>query len=229
MNNVILHSSDRKLFEDYVNLFKEVGADGSIAIARSNRMVNSINRAVRRELFGELDLPIEKNDVLLVIHNNYAVPLANGDFVTVIALGEKIVQAGLYFQKVKIRAMLSDTEYDMFISLDILYGTETNFTKSQLKTLMTDFNRRVSKKGIEINSDEYRDTMLKDPYLNCLRSKFGYAVTSHKAQGGEWNDVFLFLEKSMYAMNREELIRWWYTAITRTRKKLHLADNWWIV
>lgn len=229
MNNVTIHLSDKELFENYVTRFKEVGADGTIAIARSNRMVNSINRAVRRELFGDLDLPVGKNDVLLVIHNNYAVPLANGDFVAVIELGEKVVQAGLYFQKVKIKALLSGTEHDMFISLDILYGKETNFTKGQLKMLMTDFNRRIKKKGIEVNSDDYRDAMMSDPYLNCLRSKFGYAVTCHKAQGGEWNDVFLFLEKSMYAMNREELIRWWYTAITRTRKHLHLSNNWWIV
>ena len=229
MNNVVIHSSDKELFHEYVTRFREVGADGTIAIARSNRMVSSINRAVRRELFGSLDLPMEKKDVLLVIQNNYAVPLANGDFVNVIELGEKTMQAGLYFQKVKIKALLSDTEFEMLISLDILYGPETNFSKGQLKVLMTDFNRRVTKRGIDVNSDDYRVAMMTDPYLNCLRSKFGYAVTCHKAQGGEWNDVFLFLEKSMYAMRQEELIRWWYTAITRAKKQLHLANNWWIV
>lgn len=228
MNNVTIHSSDHELFQDYVKRFKEVGADGTIAIARSNRMVNNINRAVRRDLFGDLDLPIEKNDVLLVIHNNYAVPLANGDFILVMELSEKTIQAGLYFQNVKIKALLSDTEHNMLISLDILYGEETNFTKTQLKMLMVDFNRRMIKKGIDLNSEDYRDAMMTDPFLNCLRAKFGYAVTCHKAQGGEWNEVFLFLEKSMYAMNRQELFRWWYTAITRTKKQLHLANNWWI-
>ncbi|MGZ5134253.1 MAG: ATP-dependent DNA helicase [Flavitalea sp.] len=228
MNNVIIHKSDSELFAIYVERFKVVGADGVIAIARSNRMVNRINRAVRRDLFGIVDLPIEKNDVLLVIHNNYAVPLTNGDFVTVFELGEKIIQGELYFQHVKIKSLLSDTEHDMLISLDILYGEETNFTKSQLKMLMIDFNRRIKKRGIEPNSGDYKDAMMTDPYLNCLRAKFGYAVTCHKAQGGEWNEVFLFLEPSMYAMKREELFRWWYTAITRTRKKLHLANNWWI-
>nr|WP_236065480.1 ATP-binding domain-containing protein [Niastella soli] len=67
-----------------------------------------------------------------------------------------------------------------------------------------------------------------DSYLNCLRAKFGYAVTCHKAQGGEWNEVFLFLEKSMYAMDHAELFRWWYTAVTRARKNLHLTNQWWI-
>jgi len=227
-SNVIIHLSDKELFENYLNRFKEVGPDGTIAIARSNRMVNSINRAVRRDLFGDLDLPIEKNDVLLVIHNNYAVPLANGDFVVVLGLREKTMQGDLYFQHIKIKAQLSDSEHDMLISLDILYSEEINFTKSQLKMLMLDFNRRTKKKGIAPNSEDYKDAMKTDPYLNCLRAKFGYAVTCHKAQGGEWNEVFLFLEKSMYAMQRDELFRWWYTAITRTKKQLHLANNWWI-
>lgn len=229
LNNVILHPSDEFLFQAYVNRFKEVGPDGAIAIARSNRMVSIINRAMRRDLFGDPDIPVQKNDVLLVIHNNYSFPLTNGDFVTMVNLGEMETQAGLHFQKVSIKTLLSDTEHDLLISLDILYGPETNFTKHQLKMLMVDFNRRMRKRDIIPNSDDYRDSMMRDPYLNCLRAKFGYAVTCHKAQGGEWNEVFLFLEKSMYAMNREELFRWWYTAITRSRKQLHLARNWWIL
>jgi hypothetical protein len=229
MNSVIVHASNTSLFQSYVDHFKKVGPDGTIAIARSNRMVSYINNAVRQELYGGSDLPIEKNDVLLVVHNNYAVPLANGDFVTVSEFGEKAMQAGLYFQRVKIKALLSDTEHEMLVSLDILYGTEPNFTKSQAKMLMIDFNRRMNRKGIPPNSEDYRDAMMSDPYLNCLRVKFGYAVTCHKAQGGEWDEVYLFLEKSMYGMQRPELFRWWYTAITRTRKRLHLADSWWIV
>jgi ATP-dependent exoDNAse (exonuclease V) alpha subunit len=70
--------------------------------------------------------------------------------------------------------------------------------------------------------------MIKDPYLNCLRAKYGCAVTCHKSQGGEWNDIFLFLDKGMYRMAHEELFRWWYTAVTRAKKHLHLCQDWWI-
>jgi ATP-dependent exoDNAse (exonuclease V) alpha subunit len=228
MNCVKVHATDQELLQEYVHKFQKVGADGTIAIARSNRMVNIINGAVRKELFGAGNLVVEKNDVLLVVQNNYAVPLANGDFIIILELGETTMQAGLYFQKAKMKAMLSNAEYEMLISHDILYGNEPNFTRAQSKMLMVDFNRRARRKGILPNSEEYRDAMMKDPYLNCLRVKFGYAVTCHKAQGGEWDEVFLFLEKSMYAMQRQELFRWWYTAITRARKRLHLANNWWI-
>ena len=87
----------------------------------------------------------------------------------------------------------------------------------------------MKKKGIKANTEDYKEQMIEDPYLNCLRAKYGYAVTCHKAQGGEWNHVYLFLEKSMYAMPHPELLKWWYTAVTRAREKLHLANNWWII
>ena len=229
MNNVMIHPSDDDLFQHYLQAFKQLGPDGTIAIARSNRTVNYINAEVRRDLFGEANLPVQENDVLLVVQNNYAVPLTNGDFVTVIELGEMISHVGLHFQKITIKTLLSDTEHTMLLSLDILYGDETNFTKSQAKMLMVDFNRRMQRKGIAANSEHYREAMMSDQYLNCLRAKFGYAVTCHKAQGGEWNEVFLFLEKSMYGMKPGEMFRWWYTAVTRTRQQLHLASNWWII
>jgi ATP-dependent exoDNAse (exonuclease V) alpha subunit len=67
-----------------------------------------------------------------------------------------------------------------------------------------------------------------DPFLNCLRAKYGYAVTCHKAQGGEWDHVYLFLDRKMYGMKKPELFKWWYTAVTRTKKHLNLVDEWWI-
>jgi ATP-dependent exoDNAse (exonuclease V) alpha subunit len=227
-NNIKIYESDRELFENYVNQFNKKGPDNTIAIARSNRMVNDINRAVRRDLFESADLPIQNDDVILVTHNNYAFPLANGDFVVVLEVKEIKTLAGLRFQKILTRAILSNAEYELLISLDILYGREVNFSKIELKILMLDFNDRMKEKKIKLNSEKYKEAMLTDPYLNCLRAKFGYAVTCHKAQGGEWNDVYLFLEKSMYAMPKTELIRWWYTAVTRAKQNLHLANNWWI-
>lgn len=228
LNNVNIIPSDELLFKQYLQRFKETGADYTIAIARSNKMVNNINRAIRRELFGGIDLPLQKEDVLLVTHNNYAVPLTNGDFVIVQGIGDVDMRAGLQFQTIQIRALLSNEEHKILISLDILYGPENNFTKIQLKSLMIDFNRRMKQKGFKFNSEDYKDAMMSDPYLNCLRAKYGYAVTCHKAQGGEWNEVFLFLDSSMYGMPHQELFRWWYTAVTRARQQLFLARNWWI-
>ncbi len=227
-NNTTLHPSQQILFREYVKKFTETGTNGTLAIARSNRLVNQLNRAVRRDLYKAIDLPIQQGEILMVIQNNYAVPLTNGDFITVLELGEEFIQNGLVFKTVKVKAHSSESEYELLLSLDILYGRDTNFTREQSRALMVEFSRRMKKKNIKPNSREYKQEMLKDPYLNCLRAKYGYAVTCHKSQGGEWDDVFLFLEKSMYSMTHEELFRWWYTAITRARKQLHIHQAWWI-
>ncbi|MDQ3843234.1 MAG: DEAD/DEAH box helicase [Bacteroidota bacterium] len=229
LNNVKLHPSQEVLFKKYVTTYKAAGTNGTLAIARSNRMVNEINRAMRRELYGVMDKPLQVGDVLLVTQNNYAVPLTNGDFVVVCALGEERLQANLLFRSVRIKAVASDIEYELLLSLDILYGRLGNFTKEQMKALMVDFNRRMRRKGVLPNTEKYKTEMKKDDYLNCIRATYGYAVTCHKAQGGEWNDVCLFLEKSMYSMPRPELCKWWYTAVTRAKEELHLVKEWWVV
>ncbi len=64
-----------------------------------------------------------------------------------------------------------------------------------------------------------------DPYLNALRVKYGYAITCHKAQGSEWPHVFIHFEKSLDYMDKENLYRWVYTAISRAENKLHLLDS----
>lgn len=228
IEHVQLYESDTVLFEQYLKQYKEVGTNGVLAVARSNRKVQEINRDFREALYGKKNMPMQVGDVLLVTQNNYAVPLTNGDFVTVSEIGEIEMHVNLYFQRVKVKATLSEKEYEILLALDILHGQSINFTQEQMKAIMVDFSQRMRRKGVKPNSDKYRLEMLEDPYLNCLRGTYGYAVTCHKAQGGEWNDVFLFLDKGMYGMPRQELCRWWYTAVTRTRKSLHLTDDWWI-
>ncbi len=228
INSVELYADEKELFNSYLEKYRKVGYNGTLAITRSNKKVGIINRAIRRDLYGELDLPLQPNDVLLVVQNNYAVPLANGDFCEVVSIGETRMKAGLNFLNIKLKALLSGEEYDVLLSLDILYGTENNFSQEQQRRLMIDFHDRMREKKIRPNSEQYKKKMMSDPYLNCLRAKYGYAVTGHKAQGGEWDHVFLFLDKQMYGMPRPELYRWWYTAITRTRLKLHLANAWWV-
>lgn len=228
MNNVKLHLSDKDLFANYLAKYREVGVNGALAIARTNQTVQYINRALRRDLYGGLDLQLQINDVLLVVQNNYAVPLTNGDFVVVTGIGEERFNGNLHFLSVRLKALASEEVYEILLSLDILYGSKINFTEEQQRALMVDFSRRMRRKKIRPNSDIYKNAMIEDPYLNCLRAKYGYAVTCHKAQGGEWDHVYLFLDSKMYGMKKPGLFRWWYTAITRTKVQLNLTDEWWI-
>jgi len=226
--NVKLHESRDKLFQAYLKRYKKVGPNGTLAIARSNATVQGINRAFRTALYGEADKPLQVNDVLLVNRNNYKVALTNGDFIVVKSIGETGTQASLHFQKIKVQALASDEEYELLLSLDILYGHSSQFTKEQNREIMIDFSRRMKKKGIRSNTPQYKQAMMKDSFLNCLQASFGYIVTCHKAQGGEWDEVFLFLDNKMYGMPKPELFRWWYTAVTRAKKQLNLEKEWWI-
>jgi ATP-dependent exoDNAse (exonuclease V) alpha subunit len=228
LNNVKLYSSNKTLFSKYLEKYKETGTNETLAIARSNKMVQNINNAMRRELYGDANVPLQKGEVLLVTQNNYAVPLTNGDFVIISELGETTLKANLRFQNVRVKSLSSEVEYNLLLSLDALNSTKGNLTNEQMKALMIDFSHRMREKNISTNSTAYKKAMLEDAYLNCLRVTYGYAVTCHKAQGGEWNNIFLFLEGSMYNMQPLELCKWWYTSITRAKQELNLVNGWWI-
>ncbi len=228
LKNVMLHATEQALFAHYSNAYLNSGANETLAIVRSNRKVQQINRAMRRDRFGMMDIPLQVNDVLLVTQNNYAVPLSNGDFVEVLLLGEIKYVDTLKFQSVRVRSLASEKEYSLLLSLDILNGTTGNFNNEQSKTVMIDFSYRMRAEDVKPNSARYKEEMLKDEFLNCLRATYGYAVTCHKAQGGEWPQVYLFLDNKMYGMPPNELCKWWYTAITRARVILHLEKAWWL-
>jgi len=228
LNNVKLHATDSAMFNDYAAKYKALGINKVLAIARSNKMVQQLNRAMRRELFGSEHEPLREGDVLLVTQNNYAFPLTNGDFVVVNELGTITTKAALKFQKVRITAVASGKEYSIMLSLDTLSSLKGSLTNEDSKYLMIDFAERMRAKGIAQSSELYQTAMREDEYVNCLKVSYGYAVTCHKAQGGEWNNVYLFLEKSMYGMPYPELCNWWYTAVTRAKEELNLVNNWWV-
>ncbi len=228
LNNVKLHATDDAMFNEYAAKYKAHGCNMVLAIARSNKMVNQINRAMRKELYGSEHEPLREGDVLLVTQNNYAFPLTNGDFVIVNELGTISNKATLKFQKVRITAVASGKEYSIMLSLDTLNSLRGSLTNDDSKYLMIDFAERMRAKGIPHNSDLYQTAMREDEYVNCLKVSYGYAVTCHKAQGGEWSNVYLFLDKSMYGMPYPELCNWWYTAVTRAKEELNLVNNWWV-
>jgi len=225
--NIQLHPSAEELFQEYLKRYRAVGANGTLAIARSNQQVQKINKRFRQELYGD-DLPIQTGDILLVNRNNYKVPLTNGDFVEVISIGQQRIYANLNFLSVRVRAITADVEYELLLSLDILYGQTGKFSNEQTRGMMIEFSRKMKKKGIRPNTPSYKEEMKKDDFINCLEATYGYAVTCHKSQGGEWDSVFLFLDSRMYGMPQGELFRWWYTAVTRAKSELHLENGWWI-
>lgn len=172
---------------------------------------------------------IEVGEIVMVTQNNYLVPLTNGDFVEIMEMGEISQRAGLNFRDVRVKHVDSDKDFPVKLALDPFNGFLPNLNPDQQRNLMIDFSRRMRKKSIRPKSDAYKNAMQKDAYLNSLRATYGYVVTCHKAQGGEWDEVFLFLNKGMYGyMVADEMRRWWYTAVTRAKKNLYLHKDFWI-
>jgi ATP-dependent exoDNAse (exonuclease V) alpha subunit len=98
--------------------------------------------------------------------------------------------------------------------------------------MIIDFDHRMKNVNINRNTSAYKDKMMTDIYLNALHTKYGYSITLQKAQGGEWQHVFLNITKSVYiskyAGKPQDMLKWFYTAITRTQKYLYLNFGSWI-
>ncbi|MFN4286614.1 MAG: ATP-dependent RecD-like DNA helicase [Lacibacter sp.] len=201
-----------------------------IAICHSNKECLQINRQVRRHLLGSADAPLQEGDLLIITQNNYKVPLANGDFVLVRYVDPHIqMYCGLQFCNVTVEDLHTGQQHNALMCLNTLYSGSPNITHQQQRSLMIAFSKKMRAQQIKPRTIRYREELQNDPYLNSLRANYGYAVTCHKSQGGEWEQVFLFLNKGMYVMPGPMLTRWWYTAVTRAKNQLVLTDDWWLV
>jgi ATP-dependent exoDNAse (exonuclease V) alpha subunit len=223
-----LHSYEQ-MKEHYLAHIADFGHDDSIAVCSSNYNVKDINELVRQRIHGNAYAPLQKGDLLMVSQNNYRVPLTNGDFVEITHLGESRIHCGMYFQEVQVEAKLTGLRHQTLLCLEPLQNGSPNLSNDQQRTLMIDFSRRMRAKEIKPKSSQFFDAMLTDPFLNSLRANYGYAVTCHKSQGGEWDHVFFFLNKGMYVQSPKALLRWWYTGVTRAKEHLHLVQDWWIL
>lgn len=224
--SVQVTDTETDLFEAY---WQAISQNRScIAISNSNAQCHKINERIRASRYGNAHSPLQKGDKLLVTQNNYLVPLTNGDFIVVKAIGERQHHCNLVFVSVQVGSEMTGDEHEILLIEDLLTHRLSNITSENHRALMIAYSRSCRRAGIKPNSQLYKEGMMKDPFLNALRATYGYAVTCHKAQGGEWDDVFLFLHKGMYAMEQPDMFRWWYTAITRARERVYLHHDWWL-
>ena len=220
-----------EFLERLEDCYARYGRDETIVITRSNRRANRYNEGIRRNvLYAEEE--IESNDMLMVVKNNYYFPehtqdcpmnfIANGDIARLKRLGRFEEFYGFRFAN----AVLSfpdydDAELDCKILLDTLASESPSLTREESTQLFYE----VEKDYTEIRSKLKRFREIREnPHFNALQIKFSYAVTCHKAQGGQWRAVFvdrcLFGDEPM----TRDLLRWLYTALTRATDKLYLVN-----
>ena len=169
----------------------------------------------------------------MVVQNNYMVPLVNGDIVEVVEVGAEEparTKSLLHFRRVTVKDIATGAQHSTLLLEDTLYQSQPNLDKKQQCDLFVDFIMSEKKKGIEPkkNPQTFKKDMMDDPYLNALRCSWGYAVTCHKAQGGEWDEVYLDIRRNITLNPVKEAYQWVYTAITRAKKKLHVTKDFFI-
>ncbi|WP_426492550.1 ATP-dependent DNA helicase [Hymenobacter sp. 102] len=210
--------------------YKNFGHENSTIICRSNKNANQYNQYIRRILF-EAEDEIESGDYLMVVRNNYYwLPkdsdigfLANGDFVQVVKILRTTEEFGFRFADARVRLVDYPDEPDMEIKLllDTLHTESPALPADRNKALYD----AISEDYAHLETKKERTAALrKDPFLNALQVKFAYALTCHKAQGGQWQAVFVdhgFLKEDMV---NSEFARWLYTAVTRSSEKLFLLN-----
>lgn len=194
---------------------------------------------------------LSKGDLLLVTQNNLISGLLNGDLVEVEEIGRREKRAGLTFLYVSVKELQSRKVYSQYLIEEILYTNRTNLSQEQQKTLFIDYyyrmkekfdarnskskqagrpsNQEEEKKQKIQNTEEFRDGLQKDPYLNALRAVYGFALTCHKAQGGEWDYVYLDIPRYFSNQAKPYVYQWIYTAMTRAKKELYLVDDFWVI
>ena len=208
------------------------GIADTIIITRSNRKATEFNQAVRAQvLYREEEL--ERDDMLIVAKNHYFNSgdkirglefIANGDILSVVKVYGTEAKYGFRFADVRLSTQDPAIEFDAKILLDTLHSDAPALTRDRMTDL---YYAIMTDPEIPANygSDMERTlALLRNPYWNALQVKYAYAVTCHKAQGGQWRNVFIDLSYIPEEALGAELYRWLYTAVTRARTNLYLIS-----
>lgn len=225
--DIKIHPNQLSILNAYINNVKLNGFEDATLLCGSNAACSTLTGIVRPAL-GFHSLSLEVGELLLVTQNNNTTRLMNGDLVKVISTERRIRRASLTFLQVEVQEMVSKQTFSLLLIEDILYGNMTNLTQESQKALFIDFYRRMKEQHIKPKTDAFKTAMFNDPYLNALRAVYGYALTCHKAQGGEWKDVYLDIPRRLSHSPKRSAYQWLYTAMTRASDCLHVADDFFI-
>ena len=220
-----------ELLEALQDCYDRYGREDTIVITRSNKRAIRYNEGIRRmNLMAEEEL--ESGDILMVAKNNYHYTeriedcpisfIANGDTARLKRLRRVEEFYGFRFATATLSfGDYDDTEIECKVLLDTLHSESPSLTREESERLF----REVEKDYLDVKSKIKRlQEIRENDYYNALQIKFAYAVTCHKAQGGQWKAVFI--DKFLFGdepMSRD-MMRWLYTAMTRATERLYFVN-----
>lgn len=225
----VIQVNSNDLVDSIEKSYREVGSEETIIITRSNRRATLFNQGVRARILWREE-KIENGDSIMVVKNNYFqtkdyedLPfLANGDMFEIIRLRNEREMYGFHF----VEADLRNVDYDWEIHALLWLDTLTTDSPEKNYAMQKELFSRIAEDYPEIrNKKELTKKIFESPYYNALQIRFAYAVTCHKAQGGQWKHVYIdrnSMERPDETGDKREQLRWLYTALTRATEKVFL-------
>ena len=217
--------------EDALNdAYNKYGAEDTMVISRSNKRANIFNQQIRARIRWQ-ENELSSGDYMMVVKNNYfwlpeeskAGFIANGDIIQLMSIGKIQEMHGFRFADVRMRMIdyPDEPELETRLLLDTIMSESPALSQTENKRLY----ESVSADYGDIADKRLRLKKVKeDGFFNALQVKFSYAVTCHKAQGGQWPCVFVEQGYLTDEMINTEYLRWLYTAVSRASEKLYLVN-----
>ena len=224
----IFHVRGDRLMEELEQSYSAVGANGTIVIVNSNRMANRYNQGIRnRILYREEE--ISSGDMIMIVKNNYHWAtgiegcefIANGDIAKIKRISSFEERYGFRFADMILELPDYNIDLEVKVNLDTLNSEKASLTVEQNRELF--FKTEEDYMHIKTKRKRF-EAIRKDPFFNALQVKFAYAVTCHKAQGGQWERVFIDQGMFNRAPVTLDYLRWLYTAVTRATEQLCLVN-----
>lgn len=224
----IISLSGETLMEELEAAYAFCGVEGTSIIVNSNRMANKYNQGIRNRILMRED-EISSGDMIMVVKNNYYWAgeddrldfIANGDIARIRKIKGQEEMYGYRFADMTLEFPDYNIELEVKVNLETLGSDSASLTYDQNRDLFL----KVQADYIHLKTRKKQyDAVKNDPFFNALQIKFAYAITCHKAQGGQWERVFI--DQGMF--NRVPVTvdyqRWLYTAVTRATDRLYLVN-----
>ncbi|WP_374165387.1 ATP-dependent RecD-like DNA helicase [Arcticibacter sp. MXS-1] len=226
----IFRMTGEKLTEGLHYAYDKFGIENTLVICRSNKNANNYNQQIRNRILYRED-ELTGGDYLMVVRNNYYwlksdeannAFIANGDIAKIRKMRNIQEIYGFRFADVVLEFLdyPDDEPLSCKVLLDTLYSDGPGLASEEhrrfFEKVMEDYQELPRKKRME--------ALKENPYYNALHVKFAYAVTCHKAQGGQWDAVFVDQGYLTEEMVNTDFLRWLYTAVTRSVKQLFLVN-----
>jgi len=240
-NKDVRNIPGNELVEEIANCYHRYGIDDTIVVCRSNKRAHVYNMGIRNQIL-DREEELASGDMIMIVKNNYywtTAPsnsaesgesegsscsfIANGDIAQVLRVRNERELYGFRFADCELRFPdYDDMELTATVLLDTLH-TEAPALPHELSEQL--WNRVLEDYADIPTKKERMRKMKEDPYLNALQIKYAYAVTCHKAQGGQWSQVFIDQGYVTPDMMGQDYYRWLYTAFTRATDNVYLV-NW---